>query len=557
MQVLPILLRLCNRCAEDAWGTERGPPFGPQGGKMQPLPSRRVRSGQVIMDNKTILAVILSLLVIIGYQYLFAPPPQQQPQSQKKEIETVQTEKKAGSKAPEAVQPIPETMAPGDREIKVENKLYSAVLSSRGGTIKAWKLKTYRDKAGQDVVLLAKPGVIPALASGPDTNFTLASENFTATGGDISISSGTGSVVFEYSKEGRSLRRTFTFFPDSYRVEVTDEVAGMPEYWITLGADFGIFERGEEYTHIGPALLKGADLEEIEQKKLAQPKTIKENIRWIAQEDKYFFSALTPSSPAEEVRAWTHQNTPVIALKAKPGVNKFVLYAGPKEHDRLAGLNLGLEHIINFGFFSIIARPLFWVLKFLYGFLGNYGWAIIILTVVVRLPFIPIVNKGQKAMKRLQDLQPKMNEIREKYKKDPQKMQQEMMELYKKHKVNPMGGCLPMLLQIPVFFALYKVLLVAIELRNAPFIFWIVDLSVKDPYYVLPIVMGITMVIQQKMTPSTMDPTQAKIMMLMPVVFTFMFLNFASGLVLYWLVNNVLGIAQQLYVNRKVAAESP
>lgn len=159
-------------------------------------------------------------------------------------------------------------------------------------------------------------------------------------------------------------------------------------------------------------------------------------------------------------------------------------------------------------------------------------------------------------MKKLQEIQPKMAEIKEKYKKDPQKMQKEMTELYKKHKVNPVGGCLPMLLQIPVFFALYKVLLIAIELRGAPFMLWITDLSVKDPYYVLPIVMGITMVIQQKMTPTGMDPKQAKLMMLMPVVFTFLFLNFASGLVLYWLVNNILGIIQQFFTNRKLAKEA-
>jgi YidC/Oxa1 family membrane protein insertase len=165
------------------------------------------------------------------------------------------------------------------------------------------------------------------------------------------------------------------------------------------------------------------------------------------------------------------------------------------------------------------------------------------------------MHKSQKSMKKLQTIQPMMAELKEKYKKDPQKMQQETMALYKKHKVNPIGGCLPMLLQIPVFIALYNVLLRAIELRGAPFILWITDLSVKDPYYVLPIVMGLTMVIQQKMTPSAMDPAQAKIMMLMPIIFTFMFLSFASGLVMYWLVNNVLGIAQQFYSNKKAAAE--
>lgn len=158
-------------------------------------------------------------------------------------------------------------------------------------------------------------------------------------------------------------------------------------------------------------------------------------------------------------------------------------------------------------------------------------------------------------MKKLQAIQPKMNEIRQKYKKDPQKMQKEMMELYKKHKVNPMGGCLPMLIQIPFFFALYKVLLVAIELRGAPFMLWIQDLSKKDPYYVLPIVMGITMYVQQKMTPTTADTQQQKIMQYLPIIFTFLFLSFPSGLVLYWLVTNILSIIQQYFVNRKLATQ--
>ena len=198
--------------------------------------------------------------------------------------------------------------------------------------------------------------------------------------------------------------------------------------------------------------------------------------------------------------------------------------------------------------------PLFWVLKFFYKYLGNYGWTIILLTIITRIPFIPLMHKSQQSMKKMQAIQPMMASIKEQFKKDPQKMQKEMTALYKKHKVNPVGGCLPMLLQIPVFIALYNVLSKAIELRGAPFIFWIHDLSMKDPYYILPVVMGASMVIQQKMTPSTMDPAQAKIMMIMPIVFTFMFLSFPSGLVIYWFVNNILGIAQQLYANKKAEA---
>ncbi|WP_321371232.1 membrane protein insertase YidC [uncultured Desulfuromusa sp.] len=191
------------------------------------------------------------------------------------------------------------------------------------------------------------------------------------------------------------------------------------------------------------------------------------------------------------------------------------------------------------------------VLKFFYNYLGNYGFAIILLTVCIKLIFWPLTQKSYKSMKGMQKLQPEMKKLREKYGSDKQKLNQEMMSFYKENKVNPMGGCLPMIIQIPVFFALYRVLLGSIELRHAPFMLWITDLSAKDPYYVTPLIMGVTMFLQQKMTPTNMDPTQEKIMLMMPVVFTFMFLNFPAGLVLYWLTNNLLTILQQYLIRRQ------
>ncbi len=511
------------------------------------------------MDNKTLLAIVLSIAVILGYQYFTGKqsPPVPQGKPQGKPPAATKEEPLKTVTPPGVTETPPETTSAEEKEIRVENDLYAGVLTSRGGTIKYWEIKAYKDKMGKDVILLKKPGPLPAIGIGSNTDFDLSNVSFTVSGGDLKLGSNSksGSVVFEYSRDGRFVKRTYTFYPDSYIVDVTDEVSGLSDYWITIGSDFGIFDRESSYAHVGPVLLKGTDLEELKPKKLKDVNTFKDGLKWIAQEDKYFFAALVPLTPVDEARAWTYKDSPVIAFRAKPTVNKFRLYAGPKEHDQLVKLNNGLEYIINFGFFSIIARPLFWILKFFHRFLGNYGLAIILLTIVVRIPFIPLVSKGQKSMKKLQAIQPKMNEIKEKYKKDPQKMQAEMMELYKKHKVNPMGGCLPMLLQIPVFFALYKVLLVSIELRGAPFVLWITDLSAKDPSYILPIVMGITMLIQQKMTPSGMDPRQAKMMLLMPVIFTFMFLNFASGLVLYWLVNNILSIIQQFYINRKLSKQ--
>ncbi len=523
------------------------------------------------MDRQALIAILLSALVLIGYQFFFAPQPGQTPPpaAEKAAEKTPAPEAKPASVPAVAVAATPSAE---EKEIRVENDLFTAVLSTKGGTIKHWELKKYQDKNNRDVVLLNKPGVIAAAGIGANTGFDLSGAVFSSSSKDLKLGpdNKTGKLVFEYAKDSVAVRRIYSFHYGSYDVELTDEVSGIPEYWITIGSDFGMVEK-DDTVHVGPALLTGTDLKEISSGDLKEPKVFKENLRWIAQEDKYFFAALAPVTPMEEARVWLHNNSPVIAFKGKPGQNTFHLYAGPKDHDSLAALNLGLEHVIDFGFFSIIARPLFWVLKLFYRFVGNYGWAIILLTIVVRVPFIPLINKGQTSMKKMQDIQPKMNEIREKYKNDPKRMQLEMTELYRKHKVNPVGGCLPMLLQIPVFFALYKVLLVSIELRRAPFMLWISDLSAPDTLFghipamipliggfalgPLPIVMGITMVIQQKMTPSTMDPKQAKMMMFMPVIFTFMFLNFASGLVLYWLVNNIFGIAQQFAVNRKMARQ--
>jgi YidC/Oxa1 family membrane protein insertase len=515
------------------------------------------------MDKRTVTAIILSLAVIIAYQYLFMPAPPKVTEQPSQADRTDKKEKVTVQKQPETAQPVaaaPEVQVvqrPA-REIRVENELYVAELSSLGGSISHWEIKPYKDENGENVQLLKEPGILPAVSMGSSPDFDLSGLDFRVTGRELNLNGDnrSGSIVFEHTGDGYSIRRTYTFYSDTYKVDLVDEVSGLRDYWITLGSDFGIFDDEDSYTHVGPILLSGTDLEEFNAKDLRQSKQYKDNLKWIAQEDKYFFAALVPETPVEEARAWTFKGSPVVAFRGTAGVNKFALVAGPKKHDRLKKLGLSLEHIVNFGFFSVVSIPLFYILLFFYKYTGNYGWAIVLLTLVTRIPFIPIVSKGQKSMKRLQSLQPKMNEIKEKYKKDSQKMQKEMTELYKKHKVNPISGCLPMLIQIPVFIALYKVLLVAIELRGAPFMLWITDLSAKDPYYVLPIVMGATMLLQQKMTPSGMDPKQAKLMLLMPVVFTFLFLQFASGLVLYWLVNNIFGIAQQLLANRKAAKEA-
>jgi len=529
------------------------------------------------MEKRALIALALSFVILLIYQFLFVKPVPQKVPQQPKAVEQANPESalpEASSAPPQpAVMSHKQSISGAEKVIRVDTDLYSAVFSSQGATLQSFELKKYQDNDGKNVLLLKGPGTVAPLGIGSTENLELAEMNFHTTGHDLKIDSTnpSGTLVFEYADSGVSVKRTYAFSKNTYRIDIKDEVAGIPDYWITLGTDFGLYNKKDTSSHVGPVLLKETDRIEFSSSQLNEPKTYTQGLKWIAQEDKYFFASLVPLTPVEEAKIWKHNDSVIEAFKGKPGNSSFILYAGPKEYDSLKALNVGLEHIVDFGFFSIIALPLFWVLKLFYQLLGNYGWAIILLTILVRIPFIPLVNKSQQSMKKMQDIQPRMAEIREKYKKDPQKMQQEMMQLYKTHKVNPLGGCLPILLQIPVFFALYKILLISIELRHAPFMLWITDLSAPDtlfghlPAYIpliggfaigpLPILMGATMVIQQKMTPTSLDPTQNKMMMIMPVVFTFLFLNFASGLVLYWLMNNIFSIAQQFYVNQKLAKE--
>ncbi|MBI4686473.1 MAG: membrane protein insertase YidC [Nitrospirae bacterium] len=511
------------------------------------------------MEKRTLLAIALSILVLVAYSYFFQPSP-----VQKQAAPTLAKQAASEIKPQEAKQALPSVQLPVPAETKgqdiiIETDLYKAVFTTEGAVIKSWELKKYKNKNGMPVSLLSQSKGIPPLAillEGKDRDlpqkliYRADSNNLLLAGkGDAK-----GELTFLYEQEGMLISKKLVFYNNDYKVDLSLNTVNVPAYLLAVGTDFGVFDK-EENVHKGPVVLIDSDRSEFDEK-LKESKNFTGNIYWIAQEDKYFTAALVPRALPLGASVWKEGDVPQISIKPNQQKQDILLYAGPKEFDRLKALNLKLEHIIDFGWFSIVAMPLFWALKLMYKFIGNYGWVIILVTVIIRIPFIPLMHKSQKTMKKMQELQPRMAEIREKYKKDPQKMQKELMELYKKNKVNPMGGCLPMLLQIPVFIALYNVLLKAIELRGAPFAFWITDLAAKDPYYALPIAMGITMVIQQKMTPSTMDPTQAKIMMFLPIVFTFMFLNFPSGLVIYWLMNNILGIAQQYFVNKSVAAKA-
>jgi YidC/Oxa1 family membrane protein insertase len=288
----------------------------------------------------------------------------------------------------------------------------------------------------------------------------------------------------------------------------------------------------------------------------------KGEIEWYSLEGEYFAAVLIPP-PSERNLALTVKGNekniveadvilPPISIPPGQVVKApYRVYLGAKKIDRLEELGVGADKLVDFGFFAVVAKPLLWFLKLTNKVTNNFGIDIIILSILIKIIFLPLTQISFKSMKEMQKVQPEMARLKETYKNDKARLQQEIMLLYKRRKINPMSGCLPMLIQIPVFIALYNALQNAIEMRHAPFFWWIKDLSAKDPIYITPLIMGATMVIQQKMTPTSADPAQAKMFMLMPIMFTFLFLNFPSGLVIYWLINNVLSIAHQYYLNKR------
>jgi YidC/Oxa1 family membrane protein insertase len=288
---------------------------------------------------------------------------------------------------------------------------------------------------------------------------------------------------------------------------------------------------------------------------------------WVAMMQHYFVASWMPGAEARSRFYSTdlgykrfaigYQNlVPTSIAPGDTGRLTAQLYVGPKEHKRLTKLAEGMELTVDFGWLTVISAPLFWLLVVIHDWVRNWGWAIIILTVLIKLAFYPLSAASYKSMANMRRLQPKMKSIKERYGKDRQRMNQAMMELYKTEKINPLGGCLPIVIQIPVFIALYWVLLESVEMRQAPFALWLRDLSTPDPYYVLPIIMGATMFLQQQLNPAPLDPIQKKVMTFLPLVFTIFFLFFPAGLVLYWVVNNILSIAQQWHITRRIESKA-
>lgn len=530
------------------------------------------------MEKKTVLAVVLSLAVVLGWNYWYYQRYKDTLEANLRaaEKQAADKEMKPADAAPSAATPpsvaapsagmadplaaIPTAQPADGRTVVVDTGVTRITLSSAGGVIQSLQLTKYTGDSGSIVDLVDPKSPLKPLSlkfataeATQKINKTLfatdAPESITLTPGQPDAT-----VVFHLGLDnGVIITKKLVFSRDSYKIgldiavtvpggEVTSSSFGLA--WTGLGGD------KDAISYHGPVVL-------VDGKRLAdapkanEPKDYEGKVLWSGLTDKYFCgvflldaekSKVTTSEPYEKGYEITVQ------LASNAGPNRLSLYAGPKDHVILDKAGHDLDRIINYGWFDIIASPLYMALLWINTFVGNYGWAVIILTILVKLIFWPMTQSSFRSMEKMRVVQPQLKKLQERYKNDKMKLNEEMIALYKEHKINPLSGCLPIVLQIPVFVALYKVLLESIELKGAPFMLWIHDLSMKDPYYVFPVLMGASMFVQQKMSPASTDPVQRNIMLILPVVFTVMFINFPAGLVIYWLVNNLLSILQQYII---------
>ena len=477
------------------------------------------------------------------------------------------------------------------RELKIttiDTPLYVAQISSDGASFVSFRLKDYREESAKDSGMkeVLNPGTLPGDFSLSFLNNTvpgLDTAFFVGDGDHLIVSDQDASLLFKWmSRDGVLIEKKYTFSPETYLIGCSVTVKNGSDETINDNLSMSLFGQNEEkrrFSFEGPSGLVDKHLENVDVKDLDEKNIYKGSVEWVAIQSRYFLSGVIPEEKADasmrismegdliEARIVGKRST--ITPGSQASFN-YELYTGPKSYTLLKKLKNNLHRVVNFGWFDIIAKPCLTLMNFIYNHvISNYGVAIILLTLLIKLIFWPLGTKSYRSMHEMKKLQPLMAELREKHKNDKQKMNQEVMNLYKLYKVNPMSGCLPMVVQMPIFFALYRMLYSAIELRHAPFLGWITDLSAPDRLFhfafsipfmeapsgipVLTLLMGASMFLQQKMSPPAGDPTQAKMMMMMPLFMTFVFINFSSGLVLYWLVNNVISISQQYYITKKLA----
>ena len=553
------------------------------------------------MDQvRLILAIALSFLVFMVWNFFFVDKTKvEQPQPVKQAQQETTNEGTTPDNVEADVEPAPlseEMPLQPDRPTKtitVNLPLYTVKISEKGAAFKSFVLKKYREKIDADSPFLEM--ISQDLPDGTvRLGFTDNSLNgfkqaiFVSDIEDdaIDVLNEPREITFSWtSPQGVVVIKKFLFSPNTYLIGLRVIIQNGSDQTfrdnLTLSLSRTEPETASRIGFEGPSIYINDELEQIKTKKIKDKSVYSGQIKWISIQDRYFISAIIPEEPIEasvnldfeeKKLLQNHYVQPVSVIEPETRKTyKYELFFGPKSMKVLQGIGYDLNKAVNFGMFDLLAKPCVWIMNFIYNhFIPNYGVAIIILTLLTKIVLWPLGNKSYKSMNEMKKIQPLVAELREKYKDDKKRMNEEMMGLYKTYKVNPAGGCLPMVVQIPVFFALYRMLYEAIELRHAPFFLWITDLSAPDrlfrfniehipfmqpPYGipVLTIIMGVTMFLQQKMQPPAGDPTQAKMMMMMPIVFTVIFVNFSSGLVLYWLINNIVSIGQQYYISKKKA----
>ena len=523
------------------------------------------------MQKNTILFVVCSALTIFLWYYFFTPEQPVRPQQQETAVER-QNAHTQNANVSASVNETNISVAPDQKEdsvikeetINIETDIYKAVLSNRGASVISWSVK---EKNGNWIDLVL-PQAAPVMANFPGSNYQI-------------ISRSNEKVVFEHiSAQGWKIVKTYTLSPDSYmhnvrislsktRGESPRSEAPLPQIELEWGPGLGTdAKEQQENISVTRALaftaVKPGKIRNLKKEYVSAPL-----YRWAAIDNRYFLAAFIPEksidfdqiipSRQDKKRPYSITITAIAPKESESKEYSVDFYLGPKGYTYLKSYNLGLEQAVDFGFFGFLGKTAFKALSFFHNSTGNYGWAIIILTLIIQILILPLSLKSYKAMAAMKRVQPMIKEIQDKFKENPQRLQAEMMNLYKSQKVNPLGGCLPMLLQLPIFWAFFMMLRNAYELRNEAWILWVNDLSAADQFMnlgafnlnLLPLIMGLGMFFQQKMTMTTADPMQKKIMYIMPIVFTFMFWTFPSGLVLYWLTNSVCSMITQFVVLKK------
>jgi YidC/Oxa1 family membrane protein insertase len=556
------------------------------------------------VDRQVLLAIALSALVVIAYQQflrIYYPDYGQNPRPGVTETPPALTPQAAPAQAPPApaapgeLQPTGEEVAPAPSEdIHVETPLVHAGFSSVGGRLVSLKLKRYRaaiDPQSPPLDLVAPSATndmpLGAVLRGA-TSWTDRKLVYSPSASTVTLGQGqSGEIVLRGDgPEGVTVQKRLRFDAGSYVFGMDLQVSDPRRAYAEGGLRWthSPTESQSRYSFQGPEALVGGKLLRFSEAELAQgmimpdphlPAESRPAVHWAGYADNYFLSAIVARED-DPVRMWVKKDhgeifteilVPMPTLSAGP--YPFLIYSGPKDLHALQAVGHHLTRAVDLGWFSFVAEPMLRVLKLFHSASGNYGVDIILLTVLVKLITVPLTQKSYKSMQEMQKLQPQMKKLQEKYADDRTALNKEVMELYLRHNVNPLGGCLPMVVQMPIFIGLYNALLSAVELRHAPFMLWINDLSAPDrlppiPHAplgliagteiripVLTLLMGLSMLVQQRMTPQAGDPTQQRMMMIMPLVFTVMFINFPSGLALYWLVNNILTIAQQMLLTRQ------